>query len=91
MESGDKKVELELNAGDWRVGAPALKVWVERELGVVDLSPGDLRFIPANLAYIWFCAMEPLTARLRRAVMGRSWPFVAEGDEDAGLHLSRML
>ena len=70
MESGDKKVkvELELNAGDWRVGALALKVWVERELGVLDLSPGDLRFVPASLAYIWFCVMEPLTARLRRVV-----------------------
>ena len=34
----------ELNASDWKFEALVLKVRVE-ELGMLDLSPGDLRFI----------------------------------------------
>jgi hypothetical protein len=38
--------------------------------GMVDLSPGDLRFILASLASIWLC-IQPPTAGLRRAVISR--------------------
>jgi hypothetical protein len=51
-ESGDKKEEDESNAGDWRFVALVLKVRPEGELGMLDLSPGDLRFILASLASI---------------------------------------
>ena len=68
-ESGDKEEEVESRASDWRFVALVLKVRAEGELGMLDLSPGDLRFILASLASIWHC-MEPPTAGLRRAVMG---------------------
>jgi hypothetical protein len=43
--SVDRKEELESEASDWRFGfALVLKVRVEGELGVVELSPDDLRF-----------------------------------------------
>ena len=54
---------------DWRLVALVLKVPVEGELGMLDLSPGNLRIILASLAPIWLC-IELLTAGLRRAIMG---------------------
>jgi hypothetical protein len=45
-----------------------LKVWAKGELGMLDLSPGDLKFIVANLASIRL-GMEHPTAGRRRAVM----------------------
>ena len=43
-ESGDRKGNDELNASDWKFEALVLKV-CEKELGMLDLIPGDLRFI----------------------------------------------
>jgi hypothetical protein len=68
-ESGDRKEDDMSKASDWRFVALVLKVRAEGELGMLDLSPGDLRVILASLASIWLC-MEPPTAGLRRAVMG---------------------
>jgi hypothetical protein len=58
----------EPNVRDWRFVALVLMVRTEGELGMLDLSPGDLRFILASLASIWLC-MEPPTAGLRRAAI----------------------
>ncbi len=67
--SGDREEDVESKARGWRFGlALVLKVRAEGKLGMVDLSPGDLRFILASLASIWLC-IEPPTAGLRRAVM----------------------
>jgi hypothetical protein len=69
--SGERKEEgVESKARDWRFGlAVLLKLRAEGELGIFDLSPGDLRLILASFASIWLC-MEPPMAGLRRAVMG---------------------
>ena len=61
-ESGNKKEEL-------AVWALVLKVRAEGELGMLDLSPGDWKFILASLGSVWLCMDSP-TAMLRSAVMG---------------------
>ena len=68
-ESGDKEEEDESKANYWWFVALVLKVQAKGELGMSDLSPGDLRYILASSVSIWLC-MEPPTAGLRRAVMG---------------------
>lgn len=45
---GDRKEEEVSKANDWGFVALVLKVPAEREPGMVDLSPGDLRFILAS-------------------------------------------
>ena len=68
--NADAPVEEVSNASDCLfAAAPALKVRADGELGIGDLSPGDLRFMLASLASIWLC-IEPPTAGLKRAVIG---------------------
>ena len=49
---GNRNEEDESKARDWRLVALVLKVRAEGELGMLDLSPGNLRFILASLASI---------------------------------------
>ena len=59
--------------GSWH----GVEVQADRELGLLNLSPGDLRFILASLASIrfWVCPGHLLQ----------------DGDEEADLHLSKRL
>ena len=63
-ESGDKKEGFKSKTSAWWFVVLVLKVQAKGELGMLYLSPGDLRFVLASLAFIWLC-MEPLTAGLR--------------------------
>jgi len=79
--SGERKDEDESKARDWQFVALGLKVRAEGELGVLDLSPRDLRLILASLASIWLY-MEASTAGLR---WGRPWPFITRRDKEASV------
>ena len=70
--SEDRKEEDESRARDWRLMALVLKVQAEGELGMLDLSPSDLRFILASLASIWLCIESPTVGLRRTVVPGHS-------------------